>query len=451
MRIAPPRPGPPRPFAPPPFVTARLASGLTARAARWGKRPTVAVSIVFPGAGCAADPPGCDGTSELTADLFLGGTRRHDAKELAVVIDDLAATLEVSSGADSSVARLGILEPDLDAGLALLAEVLTEATFPEEEFQKSRRRLIDTLKEQRSQPDFLAHERLLDRLYPGHPYGRVTPSERGLAAASRDDVTRFAAERLSLHHATLLLAGSAREDRLLAAAEKAFGSLPIAPAGPAPVVPEAPPVRDVTVHLVHRPRSVQTNLLFARPAIARNHPRYIPALVANQSLGGGASSRLFHVLREERSLTYGAYSTLSPRVRAGHFGASIDCRTDVTREALEGLLGLVRDFAANGPTPEEHERSLRYLSGTFILGRETPGAIVQDEVSRLLHGLPEDEWATFRERLAAVTVEDARDAGRDFFDPGIGVLAAVGDKEKLRPVLEAFGEVTLWDADGPRA
>ena len=450
MTLAPPAPGPPRPFAPPPFVEARLGSGLAARAARWGKRPTVAVSVVFPGAGSASDPPGREGLADLTADAFLGGTRRRNARQLASAIDDLAAILEVSAGSDSSVARLYVLENDLDAGLALLAEVLTEAAFPEDEFEKSRRRLIDTLTEQRSEPDFLARERLLDRLYPGHPYGRVTPTERGLGASSRDDAVRFASERLSLGRATLLLSGSLDSDRLLRASERAFGSLPVPATPPPPAVPDPPAVPHFTVHLVHRAGSVQTNLLFARPAIPRGHPAYLAAVAANQSLGGGASSRLFHVLREERSLTYGAYSSLSPRVRAGHFGASIDCRTDVTREALAGLLGLVREYAAGGPTPDEHRRSQRYLSGHFVLARETPGAIVQDEVSRLLNGLPDDEFATWRERLAAVTVEDARDAARDYFDPGIGVLAAVGDAGTLRSVLEEFGEVTLWDADGPR-
>ncbi len=450
MTKAPPPPGPPRPFAPPPFVTARFGSGLTARAARWGKRPTVAVSVVFPGAGSASDPPGREGLAELTAESFLGGTRRRNARQLATAIDDLAAVLEVSSGSDSSVARLFVLESDLDAGLGLLAEVLTESTFPEDEFEKSRRRLIDLLTEQRSEPDFLARERLLDRLYPGHPYGRLTPTERGLGASSRDDAARFAAERLSLGRATLLVSGSLDADRLLRAAESAFGRLPVPATPPPPAVPDAPDIRGFRVHLVHRTGSVQTNLLFARPAIPRAHARYLAALAANQSLGGGASSRLFHVLREERGLTYGAYSSLSPRVRAGHFGASIDCRTEVTREALAGLLDLVRGFAATGPTPEEHRRSQRYLSGSFVLARETPGAIVQDEVSRLLNGLPDDEFATWRERLAAVTRDDARDAARDFFDPSVGVLAAVGDAERLRPVLEAFGEVTLWDADGPR-
>jgi zinc protease len=450
VRASPPPPGPPRPFAPPPFLAARVGPGMTARAARWGKRPLVAVAVVFPGAGCASDPAGFEGLADLTADSFLGGTRHRTARQLATAIDDLAAILEISAGSDSSVARLFVLESDLDAGLALLAEVLTEAAFPEDEFEKSRRRLIDTLTEQRSEPDFLARERLLDRLYPGHPYGRLTPTERGLAAAGRDDAARFAAERLALSRGTILLSGSPDAERLLRAAERAFGGLPQPATAPPPAVPDAPAVRHFTVHLVHRAGSVQTNLLFARPAVARSHPRYLAALAASQSLGGGASSRLFHVLREERGLTYGAYSSLSPRVRAGHFGASIDCRTDVTREAVAGLLDLVRDFAAAGPTPEEHERSQRYLSGTFVLARETPGAIVQDEVSRLLNGLPEDEFATFRERLRAVTRAEARDAARDFFDPSIGVLAAVGDADRLLPVLRPFGEVTLWDADGPR-
>ncbi len=451
MTKAPPGPGPARPFAPPPFETARLGTGLVARAARWGKRPTAAVSVLFPGGGSASDPAGQQGLAELTAETFLGGTRRRNAKELAAAIDDLAAILDVSAGADSTVARLFVLEEELEAALDLFAEVLTEATFPEEEFEKSRRRLIDTLKEQRSEPDFLARERLLDRLYPGHPYGRITPSEPGLKATTRDGVARFAADRISLARATVLLAGSSDPEALLSAAAKAFDGRRPAPAGPPPAVPDAPVISGFSVHLVHRGGSVQTNLLYARPAIPRRHPRYLSALAANQSLGGGASSRLFHVLREERGLTYGAYSSLSPRVRAGHFGASIDCRTEVTREALDGLLGIVREFAERGPTPEEHARSLRYLSGTFVLARETPGAIVQDEVTRLLHGLPADEWATWRERLTAVTVEDAREAARDLFTPSTGVLAAVGDAEKLRPVLAEFGDVTLWDADGPRA
>jgi zinc protease len=450
VKKAPPPPGPSRPFAPPPFVTATLSSGLPARAARWGRRPTVAVSVLFPGGGSAADPAGREGTAEIAAETFLGGTRRRTARQLAEALDDLAAVLDVSAGTDSTVARFSVLEKDLEEGLALFAEVLTEATFPEDEFEKARRRQIDALTEQRSEPDFLARERLLDRLYPGHPYGRLTATEKGLLALTRDDVAAFAAEKHVLARATIILAGAADPERLIAVAERTFGSLPRGATPPAPEVPPAPRIDGFSIHLVHRPGSVQTNLLFARPAIRRNSERYPSAIVANQSLGGGASSRLFHVLREERGLTYGAYSSLSPRRSAGHFGASIDCRTEVTREALSGLLELIRRFAEEGPTPDEHRRSQNYLVGSFVLARETPGAIAQDEVARLLHGLPEDEWVTWRERIRAVSREGARKTARDLFEPSTGILAAVGDAALIRSVLESFGETTLWDADGPR-
>ncbi|MGE5717162.1 MAG: M16 family metallopeptidase [Acidobacteriota bacterium] len=451
VRRQPPPALPPLPFLLPSFTGARLANGLALRATRWGRRPTVAVSVLFPGAGSAADPQGHEGTAEITGETFLGGTRGKKARALAEAIDDLAANLEVSAGSDSSVARLSILEKDLDAGLALLAEVLTESLFPEDEFEKNRRRQIDVLAEQRSEPDFLARERLLDRLYPGHPYGRLTATEKGLEALTRDGVAGFAASRFSLANATLILAGAADPDVLLRAGTSAFEGLPGGNVVPGPPVPPPPQIGGFSIHLVHRPGSVQTNLLYARPALRRGSPRFPAALAANQALGGGASSRLFHVLREERGLTYGAYSSLATRVAGGQFSASIDCRTEVTREAFSGLFDLIRAFAVEGPTEEEHGRARKYLLGSFPIPRETPGGIVQDEITRLLHGLPEDEWGTWRDRLAAVSRRDACQAAADFFDPSTGILAAVGDAKLIRPVLESFGDTTLWDADGPRA
>jgi zinc protease len=450
-RRLPPPPAAPLPFELPTFTGTRLANGLAVRAARWGRRPTVAVSVLFPGAGSASDPLGREGMAEITGDTFLGGTRRRNAKELGEALDDLAAILEVSAGSDSSVGRLFVLEKDLDEGLALLAEVLTESTFPEDEFEKNRRRQIDVLAEQRSEPDFLARERLLDRLYPGHPYGRLTATEKGLTSLTRDDVAAFAASRFSLANATLILAGAADPDALIRAAERIFGALGAGILSPPTAVPPPPVVPGFSIHLVNRPGSVQTNLLFARHALARRDPRFTAALVANQSLGGGASSRLFHVLREERSLTYGAYSSVSARVAGGQFGASIDCRTEVTREACAGLFDLIRAYAAEGPTAEEHDRSRKYLLGSFPIPRETPGGVAQDEIARLLHGLPKDEWATWRDRVHAVSREEASLTAREFFDPATGILAAVGDAKVIRPVLESFGETTLWDADGPRS
>ncbi len=439
-----------RPFPLPPFVEQRLSSGLTLRAACWGKRPSVAAALLFPGAGSVSDPEGFEGLAEVASDTFLDGTRSRSGQELAEAVDDLAMSLGVSAGYDSAVAHMAVLERDLDAGLSLFAEVLSEPAFREEEVDRNRRRHVDSLREQRSEPDFLGRERLMAELYPGHPYGRLAATEKGLLALTSDDVRAFYSSRFRFANATLVLVGPGDEGALLSSAARAFRTASPGDASVrAPLSPPAPR-GGLSFHLIDRKESVQTNLLFARPALRRADPLFETSVVANQSLGGGASSRLFHVLREERGLTYGTYSSVSPRLTAGHFGASIDCRTDATREALSGLLDLIRAFAGEGPTEEEHSRSRRFLTGSFAISHETPAALVQDELTRILHGLPEDTWRTWRDRVDRVTQEEARNVAARFFSPEVGVVTAVGQAAVVRPILESFGETTVWDADGPR-
>ena len=195
---------------------------------------------------------------------------------------------------------------------------------------------------------------------------------------------------------------------------------------------------------------MQAAVLFGRRSILRSDPRWLAAVAASHALGGGASSRLFRVLREERALTYGAFSSLAARTRSGHFVASVDVRNDAAAEGVNGLLDLVRAFAEEGPTGEELRRSVDFLAGSFALARETPGSVVEDEVGRVLHALPEDESRTWRERLRALSPEQVREASR-LFHPSEGTLVAVGDPEHLRPVLGALGPVTEWEADGTTA
>jgi predicted Zn-dependent peptidase len=195
---------------------------------------------------------------------------------------------------------------------------------------------------------------------------------------------------------------------------------------------------------------VQTGVLFARPALRRADPGYAAAVVANQSLGGSAASRVFKVLREERGLTYGAYTGLTARALAGHFVASIDCRTEVTEEAVSGLLSLIGTFAREGPDPAELRASKSFLLGSFALAHETPAALVQNEVSRLVFGLPRDDTATWRERVTAESLEDAQQAASRHFEPSDGILAVVGDADAIGPALEHLGPVTVWHRNGKR-
>ncbi len=448
--LKPPLPRSPLPFHPPKYQEHRGATGPVLRAARWGSRPTAGVAVLFPRGGSIFDPEEREGLSEVTAEAFLGGTKRRDAQDLAEALDDLAAVFEVTSSFDVAVARLFLLEQDLEKGLELLAEILAEPSFPEDEIEKIRLRMLDSLESQRSDPDFLVHERLLKRLYPDHPYGRLAPSEEALLAMGQADVMAFHETFFRMEEASVVLVGAADPGHLLERARRVFSRFPAGPERPRASEHAVKHNAGFSIHAVHRPGSVQSSVVFAREALMRPDPRFPAAIVANQALGGGPSSRLFHTLREERGLTYGTYSSVVARRHAGHFTASLDCSTEKTAEAVHGLLDLVRVFAEEGPAEREVEHAKDFLAGSFALSRETPGGILQDEVSRLVLDLPEDEWQTWRDRIAATTATEAQEAAREFFLPDRGILCIAGDAGSIQEAVHTLGPVTVWDTAGKR-
>lgn len=436
-----------------------LGSGMRIRASRWGSRPTAAIAVVFPRGGSIWEPAGSLGISEITVESLLGGTASRTAQELAETLDDLAALLDLSAGFDSTVARFYLLEPDLQEGLELLSELLFSPGCPESELEKVKSRMQDAIESQRSDPDFVVQERMVAALYGDHAYGHLLPDPDFLARATLDDVTSFHRAAFDPSEATVILSGQIPTERAMETLRRVFEplrgpttpSLPGPPGAEAPAAPLPPdPRTSREAHLIERPESVQTSLALARRSVPRKAPDYVAAVVANQVLGGGPSSRLFARLREERGLTYGAFSTFTSRLRASHFMASIDCATEKTPAALSLLIEILEEFAASGPTPEEHEKARNFLTGSFVLARETPGGILQDEITRFLHGLPEDEWETWCDRVQAVTRDEARQAAERHMSPGSAVLVAAGDRAGIEASLREFGPLTIWDPRGTR-
>ena len=63
----------------------------------------------------------------------------------------------------------------------LFRELAQHASFPEDEFERERRQLVEELRIERTTPAFLASERLRRVLFGAHPYGTISPTEEQVA------------------------------------------------------------------------------------------------------------------------------------------------------------------------------------------------------------------------------------------------------------------------------
>lgn len=441
----PPEPTALRPVNFPRIGETRLRNGLQVLAVPNDEQPVVTITLVLR-AGSVYDPEGREGLAEMLAELLTKGTSRRTADQIAAEVEGAGGTISATSGRDFLTITLSILSEHLAPALDVLADIVTGATFPSEEFDLARTRSLSALQAALAQPAYLADRAFRRELYGSHPYGR-TATPASLRALTREDVVAFFRARVRPSGALLVFAGNVEPDAVTRAAAAAFSGWSGTPA--ADLAPPPVPVRRATeIVLVHRPGAVQSNIVAGFPFISARDPDLYPLTLMNRILGGGTDSRLFLILREQRGWTYGAYSRFTRERLTGSFQATAEVRTQVTDSALAELVRQLDRMRSEAPADSELAAAKSYLVGRFPLTIETPDEIAQAVGTARMLGLPADYVQRYRERLAAVTVAQLTRAARQRMQTDRMLIVVVGDGLRILEGLRRIAPVRIQDAEG---
>ncbi len=441
----PPTAAPLRPVRFPPFRDVALPNGMTLLLVENHEQPTLSVSLSFR-AGSAFDPAGKEGIAALVAELLTKGTPTRNAEQIAATIEGVGGGITASAGDDFLTISTDVLSDHADLAFTLLGDVARRATFPEQELELARTRFLSSLEVELSQPENVAARTFQQEIYGRHPYGRNT-SVAAYKAITRDDVVSFAARRIRPGGSLLVVAGDITLARARALATGAFGTWRGAAPG-ALVAPAAPTKRGTDILLVHRPGSVQSNIIIGNTTFLPTDSGYYAARIAMHVLGGGTDSRLFLILREQKSWTYGAYASLRRTRGLGYWQATFEGRTEVTDSALAELLHQIDRVRTQVIPDSELGAAKGYLVGSFPLTIETPRQIAAVVTNARLLGLGPDYLVRYRERLAAVGGARARAAAQRVYRRNGLTIVVVGDAKALYDKLKAIAPVRLADIEG---
>lgn len=441
----PPAPLPVRPAQFPPFQRATLSNGLQVIVVTNPRHPLISMSLAFP-AGAAHDPAGKSGLAEMVASLITKGAGTRDAEAVAEAIEGAGGSFIASSGADFLTVDVGVLTENATLGMGLLADAVMRPRFDSSEVELFRTQKLSSLQLDLSQPATIAAQAFARELYGRHPYGRSADAA-SVRSITRADLAAFQRARLRPGSALLVLAGDITLDHARSLASTAFsgwtGAAPAAAAAP------APPSRTATeIVLVHRPGSVQSNILVGNLTWDPADQRHYAATLGNKILGGGSDARLFQILREQKGWTYGAYSSLTRSRGTGSFSATAEVRTDVTDSSITEILAQLRRVRTEVAPAAEFEAAKSSLVGRFPLQVETAAQVAAQVSNAQLLGLPADYVQTYRQRLAAVTATAARDAAAAAMQPDRALIVVVGDGAKLHDRLRAIAPVRLVSVEG---
>ena len=441
----PPAPGPLSPLTFPAFGDTTLPNGVNLVVIENHEQPTVSLSLTFR-AGSSYDPAGKEGLAELVAELLTKGTPTRKAQQIAATIEGVGGTLTATNDADFLTISTGVLSDKFALAFELVADVARRATFPEDELELARTRYLSNLAASLAQPDVIAERFFAKEIYGTHPYGRRT-SEASYKAITRDDVRAFATARLKPAGALLVIAGDVTLAQALALATRHFRGW-TGTAVPGAAFPGTPVKQTPDILLVHRPGSVQSNIIAGNTTISPRDTNYYAARLATHVLGGGTDSRLFLILREQKGWTYGAFAEMRRLRGTGFWNATAEVRTEVTDSALSEVLRQIHRIRTTMIPDSELTNAKGYLVGRFPLQIETPEQIAGQVATTKRLGLPAGYLESFRERLSAVTSRRAQAAAANTFRRAGLTIVVVGDGLKVYDKLKAIAPVRLVNVDG---
>jgi zinc protease len=447
-RMAPPGPGE-VPVVEAPLVRSHtLDNGLEIVAAKTSEVPIASIAILAPG-GSKTDPRDKAGLAQMAAALADKGVGNRSATEIAARFESLGASFSGGASSDGTTFALSAPLANLAEASALAAEIVTGATYPEEEFERERNRAIDGLQVSLKNPGELARYVARVVMYGDAPYGsQPDGTAQSLAGLSPDDLMEHRSAYWRPDSMQVVVSGGIEPEQAFALVEEMFGDwrvegnpveLPADPAG------EPNQVRTIVVDL---PGAGQAAVLASVRAPARTGEDYFALELANSILGGGSSGRLFDEIRTKRSLSYGAYSSFADRADDSILTASAQTKNESADEVAKIILGEFEKLGSEPFSDELLERRRLYLEGRHSRSLETSSGFTAIVAGLLRQGLAPDQAYQYAQNLAAVDPDSALQAAKDYIDPDAATLIVVGDASLfLEDLKQLRGEVEVITAD----
>lgn len=437
----------------PKLQRATLSNGLKVVLAERTAVPTVNFNLMID-AGFASDLGTNAGTASLAMDVLDEGTKTRSALEISEELALLGANLGSGSNLDMSSVSLSALKSNLDASLAIFADVILNPSFPDEDFKRLQKQRIAGIQREKVTPIQMAL-RVMPKIVYGadHAYGNPltgSGTEPSVMAIKRDDLVKFHKTWFKPNNATLVVVGATTMDEIKPKLEKLFKDWKSGDV-PKKTIATVAQQKKQTVYLIDKPGAGQSIIIGGHVTLPQANPDELAIETMNNVLGGMFTSRVNMNLREDKHWSYGAQTVFFGAKGQRPFLTLAPVQTDKTKESVQETMKEMKQIVSDKPvTQEEFEKvkknGVLELSGSW----ETNGAIMGSISNIVRYGYADDYYQTYAKRLNDLSYEDVRDAAKKALYPDNFVWIVVGDKEKVEGGLKelGLGDVRYLDADG---
>jgi len=351
--------------------------------------------------------------SACTAGVIREGAGKYDADTLSEEVDFYGATLSVMASMDYITIRTVCLKKYFDPMMDIMAAVIADPHFKEEELTLFVKKRIERLNTEMAKNDVISYREITAAVYGDqHPYGYNSQPSLYEEVTTTDVNTHYK-RTINARNCKLFVAGdtSDKDHVKITWLTNQF------PSGGEDMSSLIMPSYEMTpTRKQHKGNPTQTSIKLGQRTFDRNHEDYNRVHFSTTLLGGYFGSRLVSRIREELGLTYGIYASVDPQL----FDGSLIIATEVANENVEQCLNEIyhemERLKTEKVTPEELALVKNYLMGNYLNLFDGPFNSMKAIKSIVLSGIPLSNLNTLIASSVSVSAEQVQETAQQYFN-----------------------------------
>jgi predicted Zn-dependent peptidase len=383
------------------------------------------------GSGARDETAEVNGISHFVEHMVFKGTTSRSAQQIAREVDTIGGNLDAFTGKEMVCFNIRVLDENVPPALEVLSDLVLHPTFTPEDLDREKGVILEEIKMDEDNPDYLVNEVWTQNFWKGDALGRpILGTAKTVSSFNQPALFDFYAGQFTPQNMVFSAAGNLEHDAFVAQVEKQFSSL----AAGSEVAAQKMPAPQATPHITLKRKKAleQVQFCLGVPAPPVNDSRRYVVYLLNTMLGGGMSSRLFQTIREDQGLAYSIFSEMNPFRDTGSLCVYAGTSVDKTRKVLQLTLNELRRLKEETVSDVELKRAKDQLKSNMVIGLESSGSRMANLARQQMYfgrffGVDE-----IMEEIEAVTTADVQELAQELFQPEMMALTLLGNLGSMK-------------------
>lgn len=371
--------------------------------------------------GAAYEREDINGISHFLEHMVFKGTEKRSSLQISEEFEDVGGQSNAYTSREFTAFYAKMLKQDTELALDILADIVLNSNFPQEELEKEREVVVQEIKQTIDTPDDIIFDYLQEQAFSGQAIGRTIlgPAEKVRSYDGRT-LNDYRDSNYGAHNTVVCAVGNINHDAFVKMVEQRMGQMQ----------PYAHFEKDSQIYhggIFSEKRDIeQAHMVLGFQGVPYGSPNYYPTIVFSTLFGGGMSSRLFQEVREKRGLVYSVYSFSNSHTQNGLFGIYAGTTKEELKQLMPVVCEEIRKVRTDLVSEKELKRAKTQLKASMLMALESSSATVEVLARQMLifnRIIPVEEMVA---KIDAISREDIRRVANTLF-ASTPSYALVGD------------------------